>query len=295
MTKSILLILASFTVYCSFAQSYESYYRQCNNADSLKYCGKKNEALKMYKSAFQSVDFVHSEKLKKAYHLAIELKLFQDAGNFGRKIIVNSGKTELIQTKSSEFKKSRDYENLIDSSRYFIEEFNHRINQQYIEVIDSLIFVDQYIIRNNKSYKDDYVIDKSSLPKNLFDLDSSNWQLLYNCIKKWGFPSEENVGYETYKKAWAILHHNLRLIENEKYHTEIFEYVKRGDYLPEDILVWYEQFQQQNYGRTYFTTWDRNLTKENLARIEKNRRSIFLKGLDAYYLKKNGSYMEAKW
>ena len=76
---------------------------------------------------------------------------------------------------------------------------------------------------------------------------------------------------------------------------EIFEFVKRGDYIPEDLMVWYEQFQQQNYGQTFFTTWDGNLTTENLTRIEKNRRMNYLKGLDAYYLKKIGRYMEVKW
>jgi hypothetical protein len=60
-------------------------------------------------------------------------------------------------------------------------------------------------------------------------------------------------------------------------------------------LVWYEQFQQQNYGQTFFTTWDGNLTVENLTRIEKNRRMVYLKGLNDYNLKKNGRYMEAKW
>lgn len=60
-------------------------------------------------------------------------------------------------------------------------------------------------------------------------------------------------------------------------------------------MVWYEQFQQQNYGQTFFTTWDGNLSIENLARIEKNRRMFYLKGLDAYYLKNNGRYMDKKW
>lgn len=293
--KVFFTISFALVLRCTFAQSYESYYLQCNSADSLKYVGKNDEALKMYKTAFQSVDFVHSDKLIKAYRLAIEMKLFHDAGIFGRSIIVNSGKTELIKTNSSEFKKSIDYKNLLDSSRYFLVEFNQRINHQYIKIIDSLVFIDQYIIRKNKSYKDNYAIDKSKLPVNIFDLDSSNWQFLYTCIKKWGFPSEENVGHDHYCKAWAILHHNLRLVQNEKYHREIVEYIKNGSYLPEDMMVWYEQFQQQNYGTTFFTTWDGNLTSENLMRINKNRVAFSLKRLDAYELRKNGRYMELKW
>jgi hypothetical protein len=295
MIKSILFILVSFLFSCAFAQNYESYYLQCNKADSLKFYGQKNEALITYKLAFQTVDFVHTEKLIKAYKLAIEISSFQDAFHFGKNIILNSGKIDLIRTKSTDFKKSNYYHLLIDSSHFYIIDYNKRINHQYIKIIDSLVFVDQYIIRNNKSYKADYNIDKSKLPDNLFELDSSNWHLLHDCIKIWGFPSEENVGYDTYNKVWAILHHNLRLKENEKYHMEIFEFVKRGDYIPEDLMVWYEQFQQQNYGQTFFTTWDGNLTTENLTRIEKNRRMNYLKGLDAYYLKKIGRYMEVKW
>lgn len=295
MTKSVVLILAIFSINCSIAQNYESYFLLCNKADSLKFYGQPLEALNTYKMAFESVDFVHTEKLRKAYQLAIETSSFQDAYHFGRSILLNSGNTDFIRTKSIEFKSSNYYKLLVDSSEYYSVSYTMRLNQQYIKIIDSLVFVDQYIIRNNKSYKADYQIDKNKLPENHFDLDSSNWHLLYNCIKIWGFPSEKNVGYETYNKAWAILHHNLRLIENEKYHSEIFEYVRRGDYLPDDLMVWYEQFQQQNYGQTFFTTWDGNLTNDNLARLEKNRRSIYLKGLNAYYLKKNGRYMIAKW
>lgn len=293
--KTIIFLLFVSVKNVSFAQNYETYYFLCNKADSLKFYEKKLEALATYKTAFQSVHFIHTNKLKKAYDLAIETNSFQDAFDFGKNILLNTGNQELIQTKSRVFRKSSYYKMMMDSCIYFQTECNNRINHPYIKIIDSLVFVDQYIIRNNKSYKANYKMDKKKLPENLFDLDSSNWHLLFNCIKKWGFPSEEQVGYETYKKAWAILHHNLRLIENEKYHTEIFEYIKSGDYLPEDVLVWYEQFQQQNYGKTFFTTWDGNLSDENLARIEKNRRMFYLKGLDSYNLKKNGRYMIAKW
>jgi hypothetical protein len=295
MIKSTLFFLASFLFNSGFAQNYEFYYLQCNKADSLEFNGKKHEALNTYKLAFQTVDFVHTKKLIKAYKLAIETSSFEDAFHFGKNIILNTGKTHLIRTKSVDFNKSNFYQSLIDSSKFYINDYNNRINHEYIKIIDSLIFIDQYIIRNNKSYKADYNIDKIKLPDNLFDLDSSNWHLLYDCIIIWGVPSEQNVGYETYNKVWAVLHHNLRLKENEKYHKEIFEYVKKGDYLPDDLTVWYEQFQQQNYGQTFFTTWDGNLSPENLTRIEKNRRMIYLKGLNSYNLKKNGRYMEAKW
>lgn len=295
MIQKIFFFLLVCVLNTSYAQNYEFYYLQCNKADSLRFHDKNIEALSLYKSAFQSVHFIHTDKLRKAYELAIETNSYEDAYFFGKNILLNTGNKELTHTNSRKFRSSNFYQSMMDSSFHFQSDYKKRINQQYVKIIDSLVFVDQYIIRNNKSYKADYKIDLNKLPKNLFDLDSSNWKLLYSCIKKWGFPSEENVGYETYNKAWAILHHNLRLIENEKYHSEIFDFIKTGDYLPEDIMVWYEQFQQQNYGQTFFTTWDGNLSIENLARIEKNRRMFYLKGLDAYYMKNNGRYMDKKW
>jgi len=295
MVKVLLFIFSGIVYNNSNAQNYELYYTQCNRADSLKFYGQPLEALNTFKMAFQSVDFVHTNKLMKAYQLAVEANSFEDAFHFGRRILLNSGKTELIRTKSSAFNKSKYYHWLIDSSEYYIEIYNQRINHKYIKIIDSLIYIDQFIIRKNKSYKAAFNIDRTKLPENLFDLDSSNWNLLYRCIKEIGFPSEEAVGYETYNKVWAILHHNLRLKENEKYHLEIFDYVRSGDYLPEDLMVWYEQFHLQNNSQTFFTTWDGNITSENLKRIEKNRRDFYLKGLDSYHLNKNGRSMEVKW
>ena len=157
------------------------------------------------------------------------------------------------------------------------------------------MFVDQYIIRKNRTYKKDYEIDESKLPENLFELDNSNWKLLYSNIHELGFPSEENVGKSAYFKARIILHHNLRLEENEKYHKEIFEFVKTGDYLPNDIMVWYEQFQMQVNGQTFFTTWDGDTTLENLKKIDANRRRFYLKGINTYKLNKNGKIMKSLW
>lgn len=296
MTKIILLLTVGLLFrFFSSAQNYPSYYLLCNTADSLQFFGQKEAALRTYNEAFQSVGFVHTKKLQNAYLLAVELHAYQAALEFGRSIICNSGKTDFITVKNRQFKRSSFYQTLQDSSAFYLEVYQKRINHAYVSLLDSLIFIDQYIIRGNKTYKDDYQINMTTLPSNLFDLDSTNWHLLYNSIQKWGFPSEENVGYEANQKAWAILHHNLRLIENEKYHAEIFSYVESGAYLPEDLLVWYEQFQQQNYNQTYFTTWDGNLSKENLARIDNNLRRFYLKGLCAYELRKDGRYMIRKW
>lgn len=279
----------------SLSQNYEKYYLLCNAADSLEYIGKDNEALESYKEAFNTVNYVHSKKYKNAYHLAIKLNSFIDAYEFGKMIIINSGKKKFIKTRSRSFKKSEYFKLLTDSCDFYLKKFNDRVNHEYIKIIDSLLYIDQYVIRNNKSYRGKYNIDKSKLPDNLFDLDSSNWRLLYRCIQEMGFPSEKNVGSEAYDNVWAILHHNLRLEENEKYHKEIFEFVMTGDYLPEHMMYWYEQFQMNVNGQTFFTTWDKNILPENLKRLDSNRRRFYLKGINSYQLKKNGRSMKAKW
>ncbi len=291
---TLILLLVSFGS-SAISQSYVEYYMLCNQADSLEYIHKNQEALESYKAAFKTVDYVHSDKYKSAYQIAIKTNSFADAYEFGKMIIINSGKKEFIQTKSKDFKNSVYYQQLADSTDYFLSKFNERVNHQFIDIIDSLMFIDQYIIRNNREYKGKYALDKSKLPENRFDLDSSNWNLLYECIQEMGFPSEEHVGYEAYDKVWAILHHNLRLKENERYHNEIFEFVKAGDYLPEHMMFWYEQFQMQEYKQTYFTTWDGNISEENLQRVDANRRRFYLKGINSYELAKSGRMMTAKW
>lgn len=293
--KNVLAVCFLLCITKSLAQDYSQYYSLCNEADSLVFIDKKEDALRSYKKAFSTVDFIHSSNLKKAYELSIQLNLFEDAYSYGKMVVINSGKIDFLKTKSSIFKKSEFYKELMDSSSHFLSIYNNRINNDYIKIIDSLVYVDQYIIRNNRSYKGDYDMGNLTIPTNVFDLDSSNWILLYECIQKFGFPSEKNVGLETYEKAWVLLHHNLRLKQNELYHQEIFDFIKSGDYLPEDIMVWYEQFHMQIYGQTYFTTWDGNLSEENLLRLNTNRRAFYLKGIHSYELEKNGRYMHKKW
>ena len=154
MHKTLVTLILIFIFNLTFSQNYVGYYSLCNTADSLMYIGKENEALNKYKSAFKAVDFVHSEKSKKAYELAIRTNSYKDAFDFGKITLTNSGKKEFIKTTSRDFKKTNYYKMLIDSSDFFLLKYNERINHDYIKIIDSLVYVDQYIIRNHLSYKD---------------------------------------------------------------------------------------------------------------------------------------------
>lgn len=123
----------------SYAQNYEFYYLQCNKADSLRFHDKNIEALSLYKSAFQSVHFIHTNKLLKAYELAIETNSYEDAYFFGKNILLNTGNKELTHTNSRKFRRSNFYQSMMDSSFYFQSDYKKRINQQYIKIIDSLV------------------------------------------------------------------------------------------------------------------------------------------------------------
>ena len=295
MINSLLTFLCLISLGIAYGQDYSNYYRLCNTADSLEYVGNQNKAIDTYTHAFSAVNYVHSEKYLRAYHLAIKLNRFDEAFQFGRKIILNSGLKNRIRTKSKEFKSSNYYQLLIDSCGAYIDLYNSRVNHAYIKLIDSLHFIDQRIIRKNFSVRGKYKIQRKTLPKNRFELDSSNWLLLSDLIDSLGFPSEQNVGSEAYYNALIIIHHNLRLKENDYYHERIFEFILMGKYLPEHFSFWYEQYQTNINGISYFYTWESDFSDEDLNRINRNREKFYLKGLWAYDIDKEGRKMSPKW
>ena len=114
-------------------------------------------------------------------------------------------------------------------------------------------------------------------------------------IDSLGFPSEQNVGSEAYYNAWIIIHHNLRLKENDDYHERIFEFIRMGEYLPDHFSFWYEQYQNNVNGIAFFYTWMSNLSDQDLKRINLNREKFYLKGLWAYNIENEGKKMTSKW
>ncbi len=154
MTKIILLLTVGLLVrFFSVAQSYPDYYLLCNKADSLQFLGQKEAALRTYNQAFQMVSFVHTKKLQNAYLLAIELREYNAAFDLGRLIICNSGQANLIKVKNQRFKQSTCYQTLNDSSAYYLQIYHNRINHDFVALIDSLIFIDQYIIEATSPIK----------------------------------------------------------------------------------------------------------------------------------------------
>jgi len=280
------LICSLFVIFSVQAQDYSTYYTLCNEADSLAYKGKKEKALTTLEQAFHAVEYVQGKKYRKAYLLSIELKAFEKAVEYGKKMVIHSGEKRMLNNPSKPFKKSVYYRQLKDSTASYLNSHAQRINHEFKMLIDSLYFIDQYIIRKNTTVKSRYRVNTDALPKNRYDLDALNWQLLHASIQKYGFPSEQLVGQRAYEQACILLIHNLRLKENESYHQEFIAYVFSGKYDPNDFYFWYEQYQTRVKGTTFFTLWDGNTDSENLKRIDKNRRHYFLKGISSWKIRK---------
>lgn len=293
-TILLFLLLVSFQKN-TLAQHYDSFYLSCNTSDSLFYFRQTQAALDTLKIAFNKVPYVPSWKLSDAYWKAAKAGDYDLAYRYGRQTLIHSGNIKKLQAVPKEFKKSNQYQQLKDSSLVLVKMSQSNWNHSFIQLIDSLFYLDQRIVRNNKSVRGSYQIDKKTLPQNRFDLDSSIWQTLYAAIQKYGFPDEQLVGEISYDNMTVILHHNLRLAENEKYHPEFIEYIRQGKYDARYFLFWYEQFQMNVYKTTYFTTWDGNISPENLARIDKNLRSLWLKGITSFKLSKEGRSMVRIW
>lgn len=274
-------LFLSVLFFKAYTQEYGFYYKTSNYADNLFFNRNYQQALDTYEKAFKSVPYIHSERLMNACTCAVKAGEFKRAYDFAKRSIINSGKSFImVRLKRNKFRKFRDtpyFKNLKDSLELFKNRNSLQINVEYKALIDSLLYVDQNIIRKNKSVKGNYKIDLASLPEDKFKLDSSNFKKLLELINQYGFPSEELLGFDGYSNASTIIHHCFRKKENEKYHHIIFEAINKGWYMPRNFSFWYEQFNMWHKNQTYFTTNDKDTSKSNLDRINSNRAKFFLK------------------
>ena len=253
------------------AQNYFDYYNQSNKGDSLRFYNQNEDALRNYETAFETVNFVHSDKLINAGLTAVKLHQFEKANSYFEAAITQSNNKSFLTMK--EFKRNKNKFKTLSNKIPALEKiFEDRINKIYKSEIDSLYLIDQ----NSRG-------KKQSTEK----IDDSNFAHLLSLIDEFGFPSEEKVGYESYKRARIILHHNLRLVKNEKYLKKFFEkYVINGEYRPEDYawtleqnLVWYNKSEPEYY---FLILPTKNLTVEQKIAINSKRRKIGLKPIEAY-------------
>ena len=294
------------------------------------YVKKYDLALEKYKAAFATVDYLHDRNLKSAAKCAMAVEDYESAAGYIRQSVINCGNNNFFSTynraPSWKFKRTKHYKSIKDSLEIYLAVYNSRINWEYCAILDSLYFVDQYVLRGTRHAKADYnlnvdslreiqnIIHQSvhhgkvytdinvdSLRKIWVNLDSSNFQTLLECIDKWGWPSEEIVKNEYFI---LVLHHNMRLKENEKYHEMAFSAVKEGKYNPLHLSWWYGQYYTWYKGEgqqavpTLFTPTKEEVEEGDFERVNKNRAAFYLKPLSAFelkVLKSGGVRMNELW
>ena len=277
-------------------QAYLPYYHLCHDADKEMYLENYELALTKFEQAFELVDYVHTTSYEKASQCAIALGDFQQGYQWAQKALLNGSHNRFWKArKFKAFRQSTYGQWLRDSIPYFQRQAVEKVDTVYLKQIDSLYFVDQYIISGSMAAKGNYAIDKSALPENRFELDSTNLIALIHLIEAYGFPSEQLLGVDGYQKATMIIHHNFRLEQNEKYHPIVLKALFEGEYLPSDFEGMYEQYCMWYKDTTFFSTFDQDLSESNLERINLNRRKYGLKDLSAFQIKRKGLVMKAKW
>lgn len=301
MKKTITLITLNLIINLLFAQNYINYYNLCNDADKEVYFKNYKKALDNYEKAFQSVDYVHADKYEKSSKCAIQIKDYKRGALYAKKAVLNGSSTHFWKNKKlKKFRKTDYYKILNDSVLIWEHQHLESINFDYKKIVDSLHYVDQRIIRNNKTIKGDYKIDKHKLPEDLFDLDSLIFQTLLEAIDKYGFPSEKNIGKDGYDNVWLLFHHNVRLPKNHHYLPLLENALKNGNYRPRDFAWMYDQG-RLNIGKSplfyYGVPLPKSLIESKKEEIDKSRKEYGLKPLSSTKIKSRGrrTVMKILW
>jgi len=301
MKNLIIFLLFTLSAFSSFGQDYINYYNLCNEADKEIYFKNSKAALVNLENAFELVDYVHASQYEKASKCAIQIEDYKKGFLYAKKAILNGSSNHFWKSKKlKKIRKTTYYQILNDSVAVWEKIRLKSINYEYKKLIDSLYYIDQRIIRNNKTVKGNYKIDKINLPENLFDLDSIIFQRLLKSIDKFGFPSERNIGYEGYDKAWILFHHNVRLPQNHYYINFLVSALKKGEYRPRDFAWMYDQG-KLNIGESplfyYGVPLPKNLTEEKKNKIDESRKKFGVKPLASTKTKTIGrrTVMKVLW
>ncbi|MDP1817622.1 MAG: hypothetical protein Q8K92_24390 [Leadbetterella sp.] len=270
---------------CQKENNYIEYYHLCNSGDSLFHYKNYKEAILKYEAAFKTVNFVHAKILRNASICASKKNQKKVAWDYAKRAI-SGGENEKFLKNS--FPKNISKELLKDSINLLKNQHLKSVNHLYIKEIDSLYFVDQNIIRGNKTVKSDGDFSKLAIPQNKFDLDRDVWNHLIGLMSIYGFPSEKNIGPKAYEQVSIILHHNFRLPQNQHQMPIATEALKKGEYLPQDFAWMFDQFLSMLNKNPFFYYGSKDpsrLSKDELLQIEENRRKYGVKPFSAYKIK----------
>lgn len=287
----LLINLLHLKVFCQGENNYIKYYNICNEGDSLFHFKNYKEALKKYETAFTKVGFVHSKYLKNASICATKNNQSEIAWHYAKRAILGGENEKFLK---NSFSKIISKESLKDSINLFKNQHQKSLNQQYIKEIDSLRYIDQNIVRGNKTVKSNADFSKLVIPQNKFDLDKNVWNHLIGLMNIYGFPSEKNIGPKAYEQVSIILHHHFRLPQNAHQMATAIEALKKGEYLPQNFAWMYDQsffMLNKNLFFYYGGKDPSKLSKEELFEIEQNRRNFGVKPFSAYKIKVRGKHL----
>lgn len=270
----IVVLIVLFGSCHVFAQEYIEYYKIVNLAKEYKMNGQNQQALLYYNQAFSKV----SEAFADDYADAAESALKENeniAFEFLQKAIAGGANLKI-----KKYRKYSFYEKLKEKATELKEFYEKNLNHDFIEIIDSLYYIDQRIIRGNKRVKGSYEIPGEVLNiEDKYDLDKDVFETLYFYSKQYGFPSERLVGKNSYQKAVIILLHNLRLSENEEYLNWAKNEVYYGNYSPFDYSFMIDEglfFREKN---PYYYTMSIGvnlLEPDEIVEINERREAIGL-------------------
>ena len=283
--STVFLLILLRNGICQKENNYIEYYQLCNSGDSLFHYKNYKEAILKYEAAFKTVNFVHAKNLRNASICASKLNQKEVAWNYAKRAL-NGGENDKFLKNS--FPKNISKESLKDSIILFKNQHQKSLNQFYIKEIDSLYFIDQNIIRGNKTVKSSANFSKLVIPLNKFELDQGVWNHLIGLMNIYGFPSIKNIGPKAYQQVSIILHHNFRLPQNQSQMPLATEALKKGEYLPQNFAWMYDQsllMLNKNPIFYYGSKDPSRLSKDELLQIEQNRRNYGVKPFSAYKIR----------
>ncbi|NQX98399.1 MAG: hypothetical protein HRT73_11055 [Flavobacteriales bacterium] len=291
--KIIITSILTFSLSILYGQNYIDYYDYCNEGDKQIYLKNDSSALENFKKAFLLVDYVHAIQYKKASICAAHIRDYEKTYLFAKNAILNGNSPKFLKHRDFKaFRKTEKYKSLKDSIVIFSNFHIQSINLAYKREVDSLQYIDQRIIRKNKSFKGNYNIDKSDFPENLFGLDSLLFNRLFELINQYGFPSEKAIGPDGYSSVWVLLHHNIRLEKNSEYLPMAKEALMKGQYLPKDYAWMYDQslmFKKEKPLFYFGVAFTGNLSDAEKKKIDENRKQFGIKPLESMVVRKTGN------
>lgn len=262
------------------AQNYIDYFHICNDADKAVFDKDYPVAMNLYEEAFNLVPYVHDDYLIKAINCASKVKRSDLTVRYLTQYYLQCGDSSVFEMRAvRKQRKTVSFQRLKDS---LMALKIHPYNLLYQKALDSIIFIDQKVLRNNFKDTAGYNLKTDEDWENL---ESQNFQKLLRYIEQYGYPSERLIGKEHYDYAYVVLLHNIRLDKNRSNISIVEKALMEGDCLPEDYGWLVDQACSNDSTPFKFYLFESSPKKLNTARkaeINKERFNYGIKPIEAF-------------